>query len=93
MSERKINLEEILFTEVDKMREDFPDINLYSNEEMKNSPEWKYYMNAMKEACRQVLELADENSTIDFEGAFNSYEEALDAKRKQSILNTINQVK
>lgn len=24
MSERKVNLEEILFTEVDKMREDFP---------------------------------------------------------------------
>ena len=90
MSERKINLKEILFTEVDKMREDFPDINLYSNEEMKNSPEWKYYMNAMKEACKQVLELASENAkVIKNEHTLQILSNLID---KQSILNTINQV-
>ena len=90
MLERKINLEEILFTEVDKMRKDFPDINLYSNEEMKNSPEWKYYMNAIKEACRQVLELAAENAkVIKNEHTSQILSNLID---KQSILNTINQV-
>lgn len=91
MSERKVNLEEILFTEVDKMREDFPDINLYSNEEMKNSPEWRYYMNAMKEACRQVLELAAENADTKYLPLLNS-NESIEVVDKQSILNTINQV-
>lgn len=83
MSERKVNLEEILFAEVDKMRKDFPDINLYSNEEMKGSPEWNYYMDAMREACRQTLELAAENAEI---------HEELFIVDKQSIINTINQV-
>lgn len=70
MSERKVNLEEIL----EKHRQMF----------IKNSVKHPdYIMDAMKEACRQVLELAAENAEV---------HEELFIVDKQSILNTINQV-
>lgn len=93
MSERRVNLEKILFTETDKLRKDLPDIDLFSNEEMKESTEFKYFINAMKEACRQTLELAAENAETEKEmlpecGVLKS----VGIVNKQSILNTINQV-
>ena len=44
--------------------------------------------NAMKEACRQVLELAAENAEI----TINSIEDLKLIVDKQSIFNTINQI-
>ena len=70
MSERKVNLEEIL----EKHGQMF----------IKNSVKHPdYIMDAMKEACRQTLELAAENAEV---------HEELFIVDKQSIINTINQV-
>lgn len=91
MDKRKINLEEILFTEADKLRKDFPFLDLYSNKEMKESPEWKYFMSAMKEACRQILELAAENAEIDYVPDYQGGEIAY--INENSILDTIKQIK
>lgn len=79
MSERKINLEEILkrFSHVDHGAvEDF----------------WftENVIKAMKEACRQTLELAAENATADLFETDDSLGEII--VNKQSILNTIKQV-
>ena len=75
MSSDKINLEEILkrFSHVDHGAvEDF----------------WftENVIKAMKEACRQTLELAAENATYDW----NDHEDII--IDKQSILDTINEV-
>lgn len=79
MSERKINLEEILNDCV------------YIDDEIK-----PMVRNAMREACRQILELAAENAEVDEHevaesihgGPGYTYYEV----DKQSILNTINQI-
>ena len=74
MSERKINLEEILNKELN--------ILSISVEQIEKSA-----LKAMKEACKQVLELAAENATYDFtENGRGIYVD------KQSIIDTINQV-
>jgi len=91
---KTVNLEEILFAEIDKLRKDIPNTNLYSNEEVKNSEEYKYLISAMKEACKQTLKLAAENSKV----IFDNYDDFLNGKEtyitdKDSILDTINQVK
>ena len=93
MSERKINLEEILLEEMDKFRLSFPDENLYSTEQIKESLELPYFKAAMKEACRQTLELAAENAETEKEmlpecGVLKS----VGVVNKQSILDTINQI-
>lgn len=54
----------------------------------------EYVLQAMKEACRQTLELAAENSKV----IFDNYDDFLNGNEtyitdKDSILNTINQVK
>lgn len=97
MTERKINLEEILkqYSQVDHGAvEDF----------------WftENVIKAMKEACRQTLELAAENATVaqrvynlkgEILGEYNMGQEAPTEQQfeyivadKQSILNTINQI-
>jgi hypothetical protein len=88
--EKEVNLEEILLATMGKLREMQPDGDWYSDEETKNSPELPLFIEAMREACRQVLELASENASINGWGTngFGSYE-----VDKQSILNTINKVK
>ena len=74
MSERKINLEEILNKELN--------ILSISVEQIEKSA-----LKAMKEACKQVLELAAENATYDFtENGRGIYID------KQSIIDTINLV-
>lgn len=93
MSKGKINLEEILLEEMDKFRLSFPDENLYSTEQIKESLELPYFKAAMKEACRQVLELAAENAETEKEmlpecGVLKS----VGVVNKQSILDTINQI-
>jgi hypothetical protein len=84
MSERKINLEEILKT-----------IAFEESEKGNSSSFSVQEMNvinlAMKEACRQVLELAAENADTKYLPLLNS-NESIEVVDKQSILNTINQV-
>lgn len=92
MEEKKVNLEEILFANVNAAREEFPDEKWYTDEQMKESSEFKHFLNAMKEACRQTLELATENACLtEFAEEFLQ-EGARDAIYKDSIKNTINQV-
>lgn len=85
MSERKVNLEKILNKQL-----------IFYPSHVKNE-----VLIAMKEACRQVLELASENATAkqdkirtypyeDFLGMY--HDEKVIIVDKQSIINTINQV-
>jgi len=86
----KVNLNEILFTELNKLREDFPDENWLTNEEMSILPEFKCLRNAMKEACKQVLILAAENvKLVTVKKGFFGHEMDIDIL---SITETINQV-
>ena len=80
MSEKKINLEEILNKELN--------ILSISVEQIEKSA-----LKAMKEACKQVLELAAENANLI---EYNTNKTAFTAHNmgvnKQSIIDTINQV-
>ena len=90
---KKINLELILFNEIGKLRIAFPEENYYSEDDVKNSKEFTYFINAMKEACRQTLELAAENAECE-DGAIIDlgFEIIAASVNKQSILDTINQI-
>ena len=88
MIERKVNLEEILFKHLSKAREMLPNENWYSDEEIKNSQEFVFFKDAMKEACQQTLELAAENAKA-FDTIHSWNTPSIDA---QSILNTIKQI-
>ena len=74
MSERKVNLEEIMQQHVDP--------HCFSRKGC-----YEAVIDAMREACRQVLELASENVTMYEAGAYLGR-----VVNKQSITNTINQV-
>lgn len=78
MSERKVNLREIL----DKCLDDYD----WSTGNNIGIP----INNAMKEACRQTLELASENFEIEYLGGNSDINDF--RINKQSILDTINQV-
>ena len=82
---KEINLEEILLSTVPK--------DCYWGEmgNLTNCPK-EYALDAMKEACKQVLELAAENAdgNIVDDSNFSNGRVVID---KQSILNTINQAK
>ena len=93
MTERKINLDEILLNELEKSKYGFPemDSDVYDN-----------IKTAMKEACRQLLELAAENtelycedklSNIKYITNFEINNGLIITVNKQSILDTIKQVK
>ena len=85
-----INLEEILLTELSKLIETFPEEDYCSIEEMKNSKEFPYLINAIKQSCKQALELAAKevsNSTGDLEY------ESENKKLQKSILNISNRIK
>ena len=77
MSERKINLEEILNKELNILSIRVEQIE-------------KSALKAMKEACKQVLELAAEKIKSDALEEYGS--EVPDCWSEQSILDTINQV-
>ena len=80
MSERKINLEEILNNQISK---DF-NFRLFYGESTTNN-----VIKAMKESCKQVLELAaHENAEINYIGRCPE----IPVVDEQSILNTINQI-
>lgn len=79
MSERKVNLEEILNNTID--------LSSYTLQ-FRNS-----IKKAMKEACRQTLELAAENAKICTDTMCSPYyEDWVKYIDKQSILDTIKQV-
>lgn len=74
MSERKVNLEEIMQQHVDP--------HCFARKGC-----YEAVIDAMKEACRQVLELASENAQCDFdEGGCTEF------VNEKSITDTINQV-
>ena len=87
---KEINLEEIFFSEFKKLKEAYPNENYYSEEETKSSVEFIYFISAMREACKQTLELAAEKvseSSCDLE--YNSDNN----KFQDDILELINQIK
>ena len=82
---KQVDLKRILYDELsDNM------MNVIDNNE--NMKEW--ILDAMKEACKQTLELAAKNAEIKqigcHVGGFPDFDTIVD---KQSILNIINQVK
>lgn len=81
---KTINLEDILLCQIDQLRVLNPDESLYSNEKMKKSVEWSYFMDAMKEACKQVLELAAERAVL------THYIDGNISPRSKSIINLNN---
>lgn len=85
MSERKINLEEIANKFGFLMG-----ISIHSNSAVSH----RKLKDAMKEACRQVLELAAENAETINKEINRSPEPSILVQviDKQSILNTINQI-
>ena len=78
MEERKINLEEILNSHL-KFSSALPIVGINKH----------FVILAMKEACRQTLELAAENAGAWCYAEGNEPEYGVD---KQSILNTIKQI-
>ena len=88
MSGRKINLEEIL----DSQRMAIPKLYLQGSVNMGKpiGDDYQKIINAMKEACRQTLELASENFEIEYLGGNSDINDF--RINKQSILDTINQV-
>ena len=52
----------------------------------------EYILDAMMEACKQTLELAVENAEGDIQRGYESSDDKI-VINKQSILNTINQIK
>ena len=81
MTERKINLEQILISKLEENSTEEFDLQIISKLHFIAC----YY--AMEEACKQVLELAAENATYNYtENGRGIYVD------KQSILDTINQI-
>jgi hypothetical protein len=85
----KVDLNKILFTEINRLKKDFPEENWYTDEELETVPEAKYIKDAMKEACRQALKLAAENAEINYPNEDEGQSAEID---KQSIKDTINQI-
>lgn len=86
--ERKINLDEILIAIFEPVSQDcttpVQDLQLA----VTLNPNVDRIKDAMKEACRQTLELAAENADV----TINSIEDLKLIVDKQSILNTIKQI-
>lgn len=76
--EKIINLEEIL--------------DLHLSLSSQTVPQKQFYISAMRDACKQTLELAAENAQagVYYDGEDDTYNGKI---YKQSILNTINQIK
>lgn len=95
MSERNINLEEILQKHIRFMLEDNGktiEQSKYLSDKIIKDEDFVYIKNAMKEACKKILELATENAKgkpfpMNETGVIR-YTEV----NKQSILDTIKQV-
>ena len=97
---KEVNLEEILAKWISYKLQQLGKSKESSDVSAKTSIEgganW-YILEAMKEVCKQVLELAAENAELEnvikLIGNQNKYNAVVPIVKKQSILNTINQVK
>ena len=88
IADNKINLEEILIKNIKKIYMEFMPIEDFCNRDRIIA------INAMKEACQEILRLAAENAKIDVV-ILRQDEIAIEfgnVINKQSILNTINQI-
>ena len=95
---KEIDLKEILLKEVDKFRKKYNPTNLYTNQQIEDSKEFEFFISAMKEACKETLELAAENAktrqmTELWSGQVYDDDPLPICVDKQSILDTINQIK
>lgn len=96
MSERKINLEEILIKEIRRVYGEFKPVEDFCERDKTIAKR------AMKEACRQIVELVAENADLNYcenewevpEGTINTGDSQYGYHYidKQSILNTIKQI-
>ena len=95
MSERKINLEQILISKLEENSTEEFDLQIISKLHFIAC----YY--AMEEACKQVLELAAENAKVEefyrgesyrIKDIFYDNDDSYIVANKQSILDTIKQV-
>jgi hypothetical protein len=89
MTDIKINLDSILSEKLQPMLNKNPE-SYHSIEEMQKAPEWIVSIDAMKEACKQTLELAAENAKCERNGF--GHDHLTGNVDKQSILDTIKQV-
>ena len=88
IADNKINLEEILIKNIKKIYMEFMPIEDFCNRDRIIA------INAMKEACQEILRLAAENAKIDVV-ILRQDEIAIEfgnVINKQSILNTINEI-
>lgn len=107
MSERKINLEEILQKHIRFMLEDNGktiEQSKYLSDKIIKDEDFVYIKNAMKEACKKILELVTENSSVILyidnvkESSMKEHcihrnnMEYIYTNDKQSILDTIKQI-
>lgn len=88
MPERKINLEEILTKVFEPSPQDCSTPSQDLQLAVTLNPDISRIKEAMKEACRQTLELAAEKAKL----YFTDLEQTEVDIDKQSILNTINQI-
>lgn len=98
MSERKINLEELLLKHIRFMLESngkSKEQSKYLSNRIIKDEDFAYIKNAMKEACEQILELAASNAKKNemvWDSKNGKWTNESDEINKQSILDTINQV-
>lgn len=103
MSERKINLEEILLDIFQTTTQGCSSSTQGLQLAIIRNPDLNRIKNAMKEACKQTLELAAENAEVDIidheevdksklPGTDNFATLPIYGVDEQSILNTINQI-
>ena len=83
MSERKINLEDLLINHCNNNM-----LHWINEAEYRKS----FLLDAMKDAIKQALELAAENATIIEHQATEYDDRVYKEVSKESILNTINQI-
>lgn len=94
--EKKVNLEEILSVIFEPDSQDFTTPTQDLQLAITLNPDLNRIKWAMHEACRQVLELASENGVVEYKTTYmdkNQNEVIQVGVDKQSITNTINQVK
>ena len=93
MSERKVNLEAILSEIFQPIPQECSSPTKDLQLAITLNPDLNIIKTAMKEACKQTLELAAENAkTKDIDGGWQGCETTYTIVDKQSILNTINQI-
>ena len=93
MSDKKINLEEILDKTIDSVYENVPKEHKTDfQKKLKDSLQYKTCVSAMREACTQVLERAADNASVDKIRIGKFYAEYAFAVNRESILDTINEI-